>query len=70
LSGFGPRAEGFAKQGQGMASNFIGPGSTSVDSEAASGYVPPKLVVLGTLVELTQLGSAHTDELLNDGSQP
>jgi hypothetical protein len=53
-----------------MASNFIRPGSTSVDSEAASGYVPPKLVVLGTLVELTQLGSAHTDELLNDGSQP
>ena len=37
---------------------------------STTGYVPPKLVVLGTLVELTQLGSAHTDELLNDGSQP
>ena len=47
-------------------------GSTrGVDAAKAdiSGYVPPKLVVLGTLVELTQLGSAHTDELLNDGSQ-
>jgi hypothetical protein len=43
-----------------MASNF---------EADTSGYVPPKLVVLGTLVELTQLGSAHTDELLNDGSQ-
>jgi hypothetical protein len=37
---------------------------------ATSGYVPPKLVVLGTLVELTQLGTAPTDELLNDGSKP
>jgi hypothetical protein len=54
-----------------VASNLIRQGSTAgVDAAEASGYVPPKLVVLGTLVELTQLGSAHTDELLNDGSQP
>jgi hypothetical protein len=50
-----------------VASNLIRPGSAEAD---ASGYVPPKLVVLGTLVELTQLGTASTDELLNDGSQP
>lgn len=34
-----------------------------------AGYEPPKLEVLGTLTELTQLGSAPPDELLNDGSQ-
>jgi hypothetical protein len=44
----------------------------SIDAAQADtpGYVAPRLIVLGTLVELTQLGSAHTDELLNDGSQP
>jgi hypothetical protein len=44
----------------------------SVDAAQAGtpDYVAPRLIVLGTLVELTQLGSAHTDELLNDGSQP
>jgi hypothetical protein len=45
-------------------------GRVDVAQANTPGYVPPKLVVLGTLVELTQLGSAHTDELLNDGSQP
>jgi hypothetical protein len=47
------------------------PGSTGrVDAAdgGSSGYVAPKLVVLGTLVELTQLGQPPTDELLNDGS--
>ena len=29
----------------------------------------PKLEVLGNLAELTQLGNAPPDELLNDGSQ-
>ena len=32
-------------------------------------YEAPKLEVLGTLAELTQLGSAPPDELLDDGSQ-
>ncbi len=35
---------------------------------AQAGYEPPKLEVLGSLAELTQLGSAPPDELLNDGS--
>jgi hypothetical protein len=32
-------------------------------------YEPPELTVLGTLAEMTQLGDAPPDELLNDGSQ-
>lgn len=32
-------------------------------------YEPPRLEVLGTLADLTQLGTAPPDELLNDGSQ-
>ena len=31
-------------------------------------YEAPTVVVLGTVAELTQLGSGATDELLNDGS--
>jgi hypothetical protein len=50
-----------------VASNLIRPGSAEAD---ASGYVPPKLVVLGTLVELTQQGTAPVNESLNDGSIP
>lgn len=34
-----------------------------------SDYESPQLEVLGTLADLTQLGAAPTDELLNDGSQ-
>jgi hypothetical protein len=42
----------------------------SGDEEANQGtYEPPALEVLGSLAELTQLGSAPPDELLNDGSQ-
>lgn len=32
------------------------------------GYEPPQLEVLGSIAELTQLGTAPPDELLNDGS--
>jgi hypothetical protein len=32
------------------------------------GYQPPAVVVLGSVFELTQLGTPPTDELLNDGS--
>ena len=38
-------------------------------SVADSGYVAPAITVLGTLADLTKLGAAPTDELLNDGSQ-
>jgi hypothetical protein len=31
-------------------------------------YEPPAVVVLGTVAELTQEGTAPTDELLNDGA--
>ncbi len=34
-----------------------------------STYEPPRLEVLGSLAELTQLGSAPPDELELDGSQ-
>ncbi len=37
--------------------------------ETQGSYEAPKLEVLGTLAELTQLGNAPPDELLNDGSQ-
>lgn len=42
----------------------------SIGEEGAKlDYEPPKLEILGTLAELTQLGNAPPDELLNDGSQ-
>ncbi len=39
------------------------------DGTGDSAYEPPKLEVLGSLAELTQLGSAPPDELELDGSQ-
>jgi hypothetical protein len=33
-----------------------------------SGHEPPSIVVLGTVAEVTQLGTENTDELNNDGS--
>ena len=38
-------------------------------SDPPAGYEAPKVTVLGTLAELTQLGKTHTDELLSDGSR-
>ena len=38
-------------------------------SDADGSYVAPAVTVLGTLADLTKLGTAATDELLNDGIQ-
>lgn len=45
----------------------MGQSAPAADSEQAN-YEPPRLEVLGSLAELTQLGNAPPDELLNDGS--
>lgn len=47
----------------------LGPQAQADSGEQKVAYDPPDLVVLGTLTELTQLGNAPPDELLNDGSQ-
>jgi hypothetical protein len=38
-------------------------------TESKGAYEAPTVTVLGTFAELTQQGTAATDELLNDGSQ-
>jgi hypothetical protein len=52
-----------------MRAGSNGSHETQNDADQTGGYDPPELVVLGTVAELTQLGSAPPDELLNDGSQ-
>ena len=53
-----------------MGSRPQSTGSVDTDEAASTDYFAPRLIVLGTLAELTQLGTPPTDELLNDGSQP
>ena len=36
-------------------------------AQAPEAYVPPKITVLGTIAELTQLGAVPTDEALTNG---
>lgn len=43
--------------------------NSGVEQGHSGEYQAPQLEVLGTLTELTQLGNAPPDELLNDGSQ-
>jgi hypothetical protein len=52
-----------------MRSEFSdGQAPSEEQGEEAGTYEPPALEVLGTFAELTQQGTASTDELLNDGS--
>jgi len=43
--------------------------SSDSDSPTNPDYEPPALIILGSVVELTQQGIEPTDETLNDGSQ-